>query len=185
MRKLIELRSELSVPKNQFNKFGNYNYRSQEDILEAVKPLLDKHNLLLTISDEMVMLGDRFYVKSSVKINDGEKEIVSTGYAREPQSQKGMNEAQITGSASSYARKYSLNSMFLIDDTKDADHFDNKPEPKKEKPFDRNAAIKYIDSLMVKFNFSEENAIAIQKKYSNAKTRADFIVIQHEVEGVK
>ena len=185
MRKLIELRSELSVPKNQFNNFGKYKYRSQEDILEAVKPLLGKHNLLLSISDEIVMIGDRFYVKSTVMINDGEREIVSTGYAREPESKKGMDASQITGTASSYARKYALNAMFLIDDTKDADHFENKPEPKKEKPFDRNAAIKYIDSLMVKFNFSEENAIAIQKKYSNAKTRADFIVIQHEVEGVK
>jgi len=193
MDKLTGLRDELRVPKNQFNNFGNYKYRSQEDILETVKPLLTMYGLLLTISDEMIMLGDRYYIKAVAKITDGEKEVISTGYAREPQAQKGMNEAQITGSASSYARKYALNALFLIDDTKDADTNEHQnqskkqeqkePATKQEPAFNRNTAIKYIDGLMHKFNYSNEQAIAIQKKYTAAKTRADFIVIQKQVEG--
>ena len=184
MDKLTGLRDELSVPKNQFNKFGNYKFRSQEDILESLKPLLKKHGLLLTISDEMIMLGDRYYIKVVAKITDGQKEIMATGYAREPQAQKGMNEAQITGSASSYARKYALNALFLIDDTKDSDTNEHHKQSTKQEPeFNRNKAIAYIDGLMHKFNYTNEQAIAIQKKYTAAKTRADFVVIQKEVEG--
>jgi len=183
MEKLIKLRSELSVPKNQYNSFGKYKYRSQEDILEAVKPLLEKYDLLLTITDEMIMLGNRFYVKATVVISDDEKEIASSGFAREPENKKGMDESQISGTASSYARKYALNALFLIDDTKDADTDEHhkvttKSEPK---PFDRNVAIKYIDNLMVELNYSDEKAVAIQAKYTNAKTRADFTLIQKEV----
>lgn len=122
--KLGAIQSELKAPKGQFNSFGKYKYRSCEDILEAVKPLLKKHNCLLTITDDVVMMGDRFYIKATATIcgfeNDGEI-IRNTALAREEVEKKGQDASQITGTASSYARKYCLNGLFLIDDTKDAD----------------------------------------------------------------
>lgn len=123
--KLLKLQLELNAPKSRFNSFGNYNYRSLEDILEAVKPLLDKYGLYLKITDELVQVGDRYYVKATSAIYDAEEFLKpiteSSAYAREALDKKGMDDSQITGTASSYARKYSLNALFLIDDTKDAD----------------------------------------------------------------
>ncbi|MBQ8698789.1 MAG: ERF family protein [Clostridia bacterium] len=119
--KLCKIQSALKAPKNQYNKFGEFHYRSCEDILEAVKPLCVAEGLLLTISDEVVVLGDRYYVKAVAKVTDGEKEMSVTAYARESESRPKMDAAQLTGSASSYARKYALNGLFCIDDTKDAD----------------------------------------------------------------
>lgn len=121
VEKIIKVQSTLKAPKNQRNNFGNYNYRSCEDILEAVKPLLAENGLILTISDDMVMLGNRFYVKAEATITDGENKITNTAFAREEEIKKGMDASQITGAASSYARKYALNGLFCIDDTKDAD----------------------------------------------------------------
>ena len=115
MSKLAEIQQALKAPKGQRNSFGNYNYRSCEDILEAVKPLLGDE--VLTISDEIVEVGGRVYVKATARCCG----LSVTGYAREAESKKGMDEAQITGAASSYARKYALNGLFCIDDTKDAD----------------------------------------------------------------
>lgn len=112
---LAEIQGKLKVPKNQTNSFGGYKYRSCEDILEAVKPLLGEN--VLTISDELVQVGDRYYVKAVARFN----QVEVTAYAREEETKKGMDGAQITGSASSYARKYALNGLFLIDDTKDSD----------------------------------------------------------------
>ena len=122
-KRLSALQAELKAPKGQFNKFGNYNYRSCEDILEAVKPLLVKHNLALTVSDTIEQVNDRYYVKATATIHDpdSDKSIASTAYAREPLDVKGMSDSQITGAASSYARKYALNGLLLIDDTKDVD----------------------------------------------------------------
>ena len=119
---LSDIQKKLEVPKNQYNSFGKYHYRSCEDILTAVKPLLPK-GYSLVVGDDMVVAGDRFYIKATAAILDeNNKEIIAiSAFAREPESQKGMNEAQITGSASSYARKYALNGLFAIDDTKDAD----------------------------------------------------------------
>lgn len=117
--RLAEIQAELEAPKGQFNKFGGYAYRSCEDILAAVKPLLK--GLSLTISDEIIMLGDRFYVKATATLTDGRERIESTAYAREALTKKGMDDSQITGSTSSYARKYALNGLLLIDDAKDAD----------------------------------------------------------------
>ena len=118
---LTKIQAELKAPKNRRNSFGGYNYRSCEDILEAVKPLLDKYEASLTISDEIVEVGGRVYVKATASfIADGIGTYV-TAYAREAESKKGMDDSQITGTASSYARKYALNGLFLIDDTKDAD----------------------------------------------------------------
>jgi len=132
--KLNKIQQELKAPKNQFNSFGKYKYRSCEDILEAVKPLLD--GCLLLVSDEMVQLGDRYYIRAEATILAGESEKISVyGYAREPQSRKGMDESQITGASSSYARKYALNGLFCIEDTKDPDGTNkHKEEPVKKAP---------------------------------------------------
>lgn len=119
MKLLNTIQQKLKAPKSQYNSYGKYNYRTCEDILEAVKPLLG--NATLIIRDEMVQLGDRFYLKATVTLKDDKEEVSATAYAREALEQKGMNEAQITGSSSSYARKYALNGLFLIDDTKDPD----------------------------------------------------------------
>lgn len=119
--KLVEAQKELKVPKGNFNSFGKYKYRSAEDILEAVKPVNAKYGLLLTLTDEPLLIGDWHYIKATATITDGEKEISVTAYARESLQKKGMDDSQITGTASSYARKYALNGLYLIDDTKDAD----------------------------------------------------------------
>lgn len=132
--KLIEIQAELKAPKSQYNKFGGYNYRNCEDILEAVKPLCAKHEIVPLLSDEIVMIGDRFYVKATAKVTDGKDEIATTAFARESKDKKGMDESQITGSASSYARKYALNGLFCIDDTKDADFMDNSQSNKQQQP---------------------------------------------------
>ncbi len=139
MEELINLQSELKAAKNQYNTFGKYKYRSAEDILEAVKPLLKKYKCHLTISDEMVVLGDRYYVKATATLTKEGESISTTAYAREEESKKGMDASQITGSTSSYARKYALNGLFCIDDTKDPDHTNThgkevKPAPRAVNP---------------------------------------------------
>lgn len=121
-RTLQAIQTELKAPKGQYNKFGNYKYRSCEDILEAVKPILAKHGANLILTDDIDMRGDRFYVRATAVLRVGEKVIgTSTAFAREPEDKKGMDASQITGTASSYARKYALNGLLLIDDTKDED----------------------------------------------------------------
>ena len=139
--KLVNIQSELKAPKNQRNNFGNYNYRSCEDIVEALKPLLKKEGLFLTLSDEVVERGGRVYILATAKISDGENELHTQGFAREAETQKGMNDAQITGSASSYARKYALNGLFCIDDTKDADTNEQKTQTNNPK-----AQVQYEDN---------------------------------------
>lgn len=132
IKKVAEIQLKLKAPKSQFNKFGNYAYRNQEDILEALKPLLG--DLVLSISDDIIEVGGRVYVKSTAIITDGENTLSNSALAREAEEQKGMAEPMLTGSASSYARKYALNGLFLIDDTKDADATttfgkEDKPSP--------------------------------------------------------
>lgn len=127
---LSSIQITLKAPKGQLNKFGNYNYRSCEDIVEAVKPLLSG-GLTLTISDEVVNVGARYYVKATATLTNGDGETVSvSAFAREAEDKKGMDLAQITGACSSYARKYALNGLFAIDDTKDADTQNNASEVK-------------------------------------------------------
>ncbi len=121
IKKVAKVQSELKAPKNQRNNFGNYNYRSCEDILEAVKPLLTSQGLVLTVCDEIVQVGERYYVKATATITDGQNTISNVAFAREEETKKGMDASQITGATSSYARKYSLNGLLCIDDTKDAD----------------------------------------------------------------
>ena len=130
IEKLSRIQAELKAPKSQRNNFGNYNYRSCEDILEAVKPLLAREGLVLTITDSIEMVGNRYYVKATATVTDGEKQVTTSAYAREADVKKGMDDSQITGAASSYARKYTLNGLFCIDDTKDADTMDNREKPK-------------------------------------------------------
>ena len=121
--KLVEVQNKLKAPKSQFNKFGNYAYRNCEDILEALKPILAEVKAVVNISDEVVLVGERYYIKATVKFIDAETgEIVeASAMAREEESKKGMDSSQLTGSTSSYARKYALNGLFAIDDTKDSD----------------------------------------------------------------
>lgn len=126
--RVIAVQSQLKAPKNQRNNFGGYNYRNCEDILEAVKPLLKAEGLYLTITDDIVVLGDRFYVKATATLTDGERSLSNQAFAREEATKKGMDGSQVTGAASSYARKYALNGLFAIDDTKDADTLNNGKE---------------------------------------------------------
>lgn len=138
IKKLSVIQSELKAPKNQFNKFGGYKYRSCEDILEAVKPLAYKHGCTLTVGDKLECIGDRYYVTATATLyeNESGESISNTASAREEESKKGMDGSQITGTASSYARKYALNGLFCIDDTKDADtdEFKKQQENAKDKP---------------------------------------------------
>lgn len=122
MKELIAIQSELKAPKSQFNKFGGYKYRKAEDILEAVKPLLNKQKCTLTITDDIVMVGNRIYVKATATIKNEKGECeTTTGWAREEETKKGMDGSQITGASSSYARKHALNGLFAIDDNADSD----------------------------------------------------------------
>ncbi|MBR1526859.1 MAG: ERF family protein [Prevotella sp.] len=129
MKELIAIQSTLNAPKGQYNSFGKYRYRSCEDILSAVKPLLQQNECTLTISDEVVEVGGRIYIKATATLTNekGDHERV-TAYAREEEQKKGMDASQVTGAASSYARKYALNGLFAIDDTKDADTLNNNPQ---------------------------------------------------------
>lgn len=133
--RLAEIQRTLNAPKGQYNSFGKYHYRSCEDILEGVKPLLN--GLFLSISDEIVLIGDRYYVKATATITDGEATHSASSMAREAVDKKGMDDAQITGATSSYARKYCLNGLFGIDDSKDADtneHRQQASAPQQQKP---------------------------------------------------
>ena len=129
------IQSKLNAPKNLYNSFGKYAYRSCESILEAVKPLLKEYNAEVVLTDDIVQIGDRIYVKATAIFTAGDDEVICTAYAREPDTKKGMDESQITGTASSYARKYALNGLFLIDDNKDADtdeqHIERETRAKK------------------------------------------------------
>lgn len=135
--KLIAVQGALKAPKGQYNSFGKYKYRSCEDILESVKPLLVEHGLLLTIEDDIIMVGDRIYVKAIAKLRCGSEQLQSVAFAREEDTKKGMDSSQVTGAASSYARKYALNGLFCIDDTKDSDSTNTgeKAEKTEEKPY--------------------------------------------------
>ena len=185
--KLLKIQSELKAPKNQRNNFGGYNYRSAEDILEAVKPLLKENNCQLTLSDEIVAVGDRIYVKAIATFTDGENEITATAFAREAETKKGMDESQITGTASSYARKYCLNGLLLIDDTKDADTNEYqktaKAEPQQKKGLDfndiRKVCLRLSHADLVK-KFAE---IKGSKKYSDKQKDAICKIIQEVMDG--
>lgn len=145
--KLIKVQAELKAPKSKFNTFGKYKYRSLEDILEGVKPLLEKNKASLVIADSMEQVGDRYYLKATATFIDTEngESVSNSALARESAEKKGQDDSQITGTASSYARKYALNGLFLIDDTKDADtdeaHVEKEARAEKAKDDEKNEAL--------------------------------------------
>lgn len=166
IEKLIYVQTNLKAPKGQFNSFGKYKYRSAEDILNAVKPLNAEQGLLLTLSDEPLLIGDWHYIKATATITDGETEKSYTAYARESFTKKGMDDSQITGTASSYARKYALNGLYLIDDTKDADTDEFKKQENNVKKINK----KQLEQLEMNFN-----KIAELKKVSVKSVEAQFL----------
>ena len=148
MNKLTQIQSELKAPKNQYNSFGKYKYRNCEDILEAVKPLLAKYDCKLIITDEVINIGTRFYIKSTAKFKSEDGVVEVSAMAREEESKKGMDGSQVSGAASSYARKYCLNGLFLIDDTKDADS---------EVPAYKNAKQNEVE-ILAKISFAKDKS---------------------------
>lgn len=181
--KLAAIQTKLHAPKNQHNKFGGYNYRSCEDILEAVKPLLD--GLVLTITDEVTEVGGRIYVKATARLTDGTDAMTATAFAREAETRKGMDESQITGSTSSYARKYALNGLFLIDDNKDADSQDNSEQGQKaklaQKSFDLPAALDWIGKGATVEQIKQRGRQAYAKA-TNDEERARITALVQELE---
>ncbi|XQK56038.1 ERF family protein [Escherichia coli] len=154
-KKLWLIQQQLKAPKSQRNNYGGYNYRSAEDILEAVKPLLE--GITLTLDDEVVLIGDRFYIKATATLSDGEDEIKATAFAREEKEQKGMSAGQLTGATSSYARKYCLNGLFCIDDAKDLDsdayakQTGQQPRQQKAPPKQQQKAQPNPDEVLARF----------------------------------
>ena len=126
---LASIQAEVQAPKNKFNSFGKYAYRSAENIIEAVKPIINPKGYHLILSDEMVIIGERYYIKATATISNGEQSYSATSYAREPEEKKGMDSAQISGTIGSYARKYALNGLFALDDNKDSDATSTETKP--------------------------------------------------------
>ena len=165
--KLATIQQELNVPKNQWNKFGKFYYRSCEDILEGLKPCLKKVNAMIQISDEVVQIGERYYVKATATLIDldDESKISNTGYAREEDAKKGMDASQVTGATSSYARKYALNGLFCIDDVKDSDSNDNQEEEQQKAEEQQNQiAAQKIPDVKVKALISRCENDGVDKK---------------------
>ena len=168
--KLMIIQQELKAPKGQKNNFGNYRYRSCEDILEAVKPLLKETKTVLTITDELIQIGERYYIKAIATLSDTEeeKQINNIAYARESENKKGMDDSQVTGATSSYARKYALNGLFCIDDIKDADT-DEYTEQNNLSEEDKKISSRLAESLMLSIknnNIQEEQVKAVLAKYN-------------------
>jgi len=180
MEKLRQIQSELKAPKNQRNNFGKYNYRSCEDILEAVKPLLDKYECTLTISDEIKQLGSIIFVEAMAIISDGENQVHVKAQAGIDPNRKGMDIAQSFGSSSSYARKYSLNGLFLIDDTKDADSTNthNKAPKKAESATDKEWLNKgTIEFTKVQVYLKNGGTLDnVEKKYKVSKETKELLI---------
>ena len=153
-KKLLQIQTSLKAPKSQYNKFGNYNYRNCEDILEALKPLLKELNTVIVITDDIIFLEGRFYIKATAKLIDIEDgtSIENVAFAREEESKKGMDASQVTGASSTYARKYALNGLFAIDDTKDSDTTNNtnrdENDEKKQKTHSKNVVQLQIDKVI-------------------------------------
>ena len=190
--KLIAIQSELKAPKSQYNNFGKYAYRNCEDILEALKPILKEHKSTVYISDEIVTVLERFYVKATVTFIDVEtgESITNTAYAREEESKKGMDGSQVTGASSSYARKYALNGMFAIDDTKDSD-FTNTTI-KGDNPGLSEAQIKRLLAIASKVNISADDvkivvakSFGVQDLRKMNKQQYDEICSRLEKKGIK
>lgn len=172
MKELAIIQNKLKAPKNQRSKGLNFSYRSCEDILEAVKPILAEQNCVVTLSDDIVLIGERYYVKATATLTNGKGESVSTqAFARETVARKGMDDSQLTGSSSSYARKYALNGLFCIDDTKDADYLNDSAD-NNQKGTDIALA-----SALAELNqcTKREEAVAVWKKYPQLHSKTEFI----------
>lgn len=166
--KLTEVQNELKAPKSKYNSFGKYNYRSCEDILEAVKPILKAKRLAMTVKDDVFNIGDRFYIMATVTVFDCESDekVTTTAYAREDADKKGMDGSQITGSSSSYARKYALNGMFAIDDTKDADSWNTHDKDRTvEKKEAERATEEQVAKLRALYKGKEDKLTELLDKY--------------------
>lgn len=189
MKELISIQSELKAPKSQFNKFGGYKYRKAEDILEAVKPLLAKQKCTLIITDDVVLIGNRIYVKATATIKNEKGECeTTTGFAREEETKKGMDGSQITGASSSYARKYALNGLFAIDDNQDSDTTNDvqhqaaqqqtqtqqptaqQPASPQYHPNDLNEGLAYLSRCVTK-----DNLIWVVQTYKPLTTSTQFM----------
>lgn len=168
--KLMNVQNELKVPKNNTNTFGNYKFRNAEDILEALKPLLKKYNATVIITDDVVTTGDRYYIKATVKFIDTEtgETIETSALAREEENKKGMDSSQITGSTSSYARKYALNGLFAIDDTKDSD---TTNKHLKDEPTLSDAQIKRLYTISNKAGYSADKVKNMVKQKYNKEIK--------------
>lgn len=161
--KLLEIQKELKAPKSQYNSFGKYSYRSAEDILEAVKPLCYNNKVVLTLSDDIVLLNDRYYVKACAVLTDienPESTIIVNAYAREEEEKKGMDGSQVTGAASSYARKYALNGMFNIDDTKDSDFTNTGSKKDSESKKSKTPASEEVTQKIAEIKAEIDNKLA-------------------------
>ena len=176
LMKLNKIQVELKAPKGQFNKFGNYNYRSCEDILEALKPLLEKYKAAINITDEIAVVGDRYYIRAIATLYDIEsgESIDAMAFAREDESKKGQDLSQLTGSTSSYARKYALNGLLAIDDTKDSDTTNKhgKDENKQDKKTENNEFISQPQQKRL-FAIAKSNAELVKgviKNYGHEST---------------
>lgn len=173
MKELLQIQSELKAPKGQFNAYGKYKYRSCEDILEAVKPILKKNNCTLLLSDSLIYVGERYYIKATATLVNAEGKSVSTeAYAREEETKKGMDASQITGASSSYARKYALNGLLCIDDNKDSDTTntgDNTPAAPAKASKEDNAE---VEKAIAEINAakSKEDLINAIAKYKGNKS---------------
>lgn len=195
LKKTFDIQQELKVPKNQRNTFGNYNFRNCEDIMEASKPICAKHNCLLTCSDELIQVGDRYYVKATATLFDidSEESISTSACAREEETKKGMDASQITGASSSYARKYALNGLLQLDDNKDADTNEYKKQQNKgnqkstvkkvDKPIEMIDAnqIKVIHTLFTKIEKSESQVF---KNFTNDKAKEN-VYNQYKIKSSK
>lgn len=190
--KLFNIQQKLNAPKNQRNNFGNYNYRSCEDILEAVKPLLSENKCVLKLSDEIIYTGERYHVKAIATLTDietGEKESAN-GWAREEENKKGMDGSQITGASSSYARKYALNGLFCIDDNKDSDSTNTHgKDNKKNSPSLSNAQVKRLYALANKAGYDntkiEQMILAKYKKDIKSLSKEEYDHVCNGLEGKK
>lgn len=169
--KLLKIQNELKVPKSQYNDFGKFNYRSCEDILEAYKPLGTEYKTLLVIKDELVQLGNRYYVKAIATLSDIEsaEEITNIAYAREEENKKGMDSSQVTGATSTYARKYALNGLFCIDDTKDADSMDNRSKGNLDEYKCESCGVPFTEFEWKGKHYTAKQGYEIAKKNCNGK----------------
>lgn len=178
--KLQHIQTTLKAPKGQRNKFGNYNYRSLEDIVEAVKPLLAELGAYILLSDQIVQTGERYYVQARAVLTDGAEEIAVLGYAREPLSRKGMDESQITGAASSYARKYAMNGLLAIDDTKDPDATNTHGTTEKDKPPKAKPKAKQNEIVeQAFFDWTTENKDKLLDHFFYSKEKFAEAIIKH------